>query len=117
MFQQLGAISGALSIGLGAYGSHGLKTPDAKLKQIWSTAVHYQQIHSIVLVLLPTILSGNKRGTLISGSLFGLGTLLFSGACYGHVLSEGKGTLNKIAPYGGVSLIAAWLSLAIFKRI
>ena len=49
MFQQLGAISGALSIGLGAYGSHGLKTPDAKLKQIWSTAVHYQQIHSIVL--------------------------------------------------------------------
>ena len=45
-------------------------------------------------------------------ALFSLGIAVFSGSCYAAALS-GDRAMGKLAPLGGTTLIAAWMSLAI----
>lgn len=63
-------------------------------------------LHSAVLLAMP--LAGRPA---VSGSLFLLGTLIFSGACYAAVLVDER--WGKVAPIGGTILIVAWLSLLV----
>jgi len=46
---QVGALSAGLSVALGAFGAHGLKSrvADPSLLKTWETAAHYHMIHSI----------------------------------------------------------------------
>ncbi len=44
------------------------------------------------------------------GSLFALGTVLFSGSCYVHALT-GNTAVRRVTPYGGMLLIAGWLAV------
>ena len=46
---------------------------------------------------------------LFVAGLFLAGMLLFSGGCYGFALWQNK-TLRSMTPFGGMLLIAAWLS-------
>lgn len=51
-----------------------------------------------------------------TGTLFVLGTLLFSGTCYYRAIQKSKGregklTPTNLAPMGGICLILGWLSL------
>ena len=46
MWWQIHSISGALAVALGAFGAHGLKAKvkDAKLLEVWDTAVKYHLV-------------------------------------------------------------------------
>ena len=48
----IGAVYGLVGVGLGAFGAHALKArlPESGLSS-WDTAVQYQLIHAVVLVL------------------------------------------------------------------
>jgi len=109
-FVRLAGISGALAVGLGAYGAHVImikeNIPEGQ-KHSFRTANMYHFIGTFGLVA-----SSLSRFPILSGALMAIGTTVFCGACYYHGLT-GDTSANKFAPFGGTTLIAAWLSLVL----
>ncbi len=109
----LGAVLGFFSVAFGAFGAHALKDVlNEKSIVIYQTAVHYQMVHSLALVLFGIwagLHPGGARSWL--GGLFVAGTLLFSGSLYGLALT-GIRHLGWITPVGGVGLLAGWILFA-----
>lgn len=105
---QIAALSGALAVGLGAFGAHGLKSilEQNQTVDIWETAVFYHFIHTLVLLWL------SNQSSLGAGPRcsFLLGMGIFSGTLYVLAVS-GIRWLGAITPIGGVSLIVGWLWL------
>lgn len=104
----VGALSGALTVALGAFGAHFLKeraTPEELL--VWQTGVHYQGLHALALVLVGLWLARGHRGG-IACWCFLAGSAIFAGTLYGMVLG-GPRWLGAITPIGGSLLIAGWL--------
>ncbi|KAL6748479.1 hypothetical protein V8C86DRAFT_1149486 [Haematococcus lacustris] len=104
----LAGISGASAVALGAYGAHGFPaSTDAYFLEVFKRANHYHLIHSGLLAVAPLA----RRPTWVAG-LAAVGTLLFSGSCYAIALTQNR-AFAKAAPMGGLTLIAAWLALAL----
>ena len=78
------ALFGASSIASAAYGAHGLKV-DAQLAKTYDNGVKYHQLGSVMLAVASKM---PRPG--LTGSLFALGTLGFSGSCYAAALSGEK---------------------------
>ena len=111
------ALLGALGVALGAFGAHGLEGK-IQPEQIstWETAVKYQLIHVLVILIL---LLGKRGETMVTPAIFFMiGILLFSGSLY--LLSTNtylgieswKSILGPITPLGGLSFIIGWLVVA-----
>ena len=110
----VGALYGAMAVGLGAIGAHALDAnfvvQDAK---VFETAVMYQLLHAVVMVsigalkdhVLPVLLGAASWA-------FGLGVLLFSGSIYVMMLG-GPPDAAYLTPIGGVLFILGWLILAV----
>lgn len=103
-----GALLGVTGVVFGAYGSHGLAVDAARLAS-WATAVQYQLIHALVLLVLGVwSLVRPGRLLLLAGGLLIAGVLLFSGSIYALVLTR-LSWLGPVTPLGGLCLIAGWL--------
>lgn len=109
---------GALAVGLGAFGAHGLRgklellADGAKRLEWWQTAAHYHLVHALAIGLCAWAaarFSGSTAPT--AGFLFAAGVLLFSGSLYVMTLTGIRG-LGAITPLGGLLLIAGWVALA-----
>jgi uncharacterized membrane protein YgdD (TMEM256/DUF423 family) len=107
------AVLMASGIGVGALGSHALRTvlsPD-KLASL-ATAVTYQQINALGLLLIGVLM----RNTAIQGlghvawALIA-GIIAFSGGVY-LMLAGAPHLLGLVTPVGGALLIVAWSRLA-----
>lgn len=116
----VGALSGALGVGLAAWGAHGMQEvitePDHQAW--WRTGVRIQMWHAPVLLLTgwfgrPKGLQGPLVG--VAGWLLALGTLLFSGCLYAMALG-GPRWLGAVVPLGGLGLLLGWLCLAAAGR-
>jgi uncharacterized membrane protein YgdD (TMEM256/DUF423 family) len=121
----VGAILAAIGVGFGAFGSHVLKDALTHLgysgddlsrrMAIWETAVRYQMFHSIALVLTGLALQHrDTRACRFAAWAFLVGIVLFSGAL--KVLAFAGpywNWLGAIVPFGGVSMIAGWLAIAV----
>lgn len=109
----IAAVLLAAGVILGAFGAHALRNlvPEPALLT-WQTGVLYQFIHAIgiawlgVLVLLVPQLPFAK----VTGSLFLVGILCFSGSLYALVLTEWS-WVGPITPLGGLCFILGWISL------
>lgn len=108
------AISGFIGVGAGAFGAHGLKNHvDPALLPVWHTAVLYQLIHTLALLMLVGLASHiNAAALRWTARLFAAGIVIFSGSLYVLVLTNVK-WLGAITPIGGVCFLAAWLCLAL----
>lgn len=121
------AVSGLLTVMLGAFGAHSLKgSIEEPLFQAYQTAVQYQFYHTLALlavsILLQTGSASNSDGTRLnhkglntkwlsySGGLLLLGLLLFCGSLYALALGAPK-FVGAITPLGGLSFLTAWLCL------
>ncbi len=107
------AISGFLSVALGALGAHSLKNVlDEYGKSIYEKAVLYQMFHTIAL-FVTGILQHFVRDTsfTIAGWGFLIGILLFSGSLY-LLATTGIKWLGAITPFGGVAFLFGWFWLA-----
>jgi len=117
----LGGISGAISVGTGAYASHGLKKSKESeaYAKVFETGSRYQLIHSVMLAATPAICKSGGGNHIIAskvaGACFASGIALFSGSCYAVGLTEDRSN-GKLAPIGGFALIGGWLSLALLRR-
>ncbi|MGB1272363.1 MAG: DUF423 domain-containing protein [Endozoicomonas sp.] len=111
-----GAVGGFLSVGFSAFGAHTLsgRLP-ARAMEVFQTAADYQFYHSLALVLVALLTTTYPQSSRLrwSGNLFVVGLLLFSGSLYLLSLT-GIRWLGIITPFGGVSLMAGWLMLALF---
>lgn len=113
----LGALSGCLAVGAGAFGAHALRDRlSTDMLSVFQTGVSYQMYHALALLAVGVLLGrfsiDGSAWLTASGWLFVLGTLLFSGSLYSLSLS-GITWLGAITPLGGVAFLVGWLALAV----
>jgi uncharacterized membrane protein YgdD (TMEM256/DUF423 family) len=115
------SILGAAAVGIGAFGSHLLKS---KLKpedlQVFQTGVQYHFYHVIALFITGFLYKTYKSSFFTTAAiLFGFGIMLFSFSLYFLKLSllstagEEK-WLSYFTPFGGFLFIAGWLCIVIY---
>lgn len=118
VYLSLGALFGLTGVALGAFAAHGLKgrlTP-AHL-DAFQTAVHYQQIHALALLVVALLAQRTGNRLLDAAALlFSTGIVLFSGSLYLMTLVGWK--LGPVTPLGGVLFMLGWacLGLAAWRR-
>jgi uncharacterized membrane protein YgdD (TMEM256/DUF423 family) len=121
----IGALVGALGVTFGAFGAHVLPNYLERLGyagedlsrrlEIFDTAIHYQLIHALALVV--TGLALDRRPAAVSNAaawLFFTGIVLFCGSL--KILTFAGPSWNwigAVAPFGGVSMILGWVALAV----
>ena len=111
----IASISGAIAVGLGAFGAHGLKKIlSPEMLEVYKTGVLYHFIHTLALVAVALLLEKADSNILHwGGYLFFAGILLFSGSLY--VLSiTGIKVLGAITPFGGLAFMGGWICLAVY---
>ena len=123
-FLKTAALTGALSVLLGAFAAHGLKQIlSLENLQIFETAVRYQFYHVFALLAVG-ILYKEFPGKILkwAGSLFIAGIILFSGSLYGLCYVKHNelplNWLGAITPFSGAAFIGGWVMLfvAFFKK-
>lgn len=115
-YLRIAAISGAIAVAIGAFGSHGLK-PYMSLAQqgTFKVGSTYHFIHTVVLLVIAFNI--NKYPKLKwSFNLILAGIICFSGSLYLLSLKQLFGGdainfLGPITPIGGLLFIAGWLNL------
>ena len=107
VWRRLAGLSGASSVGMAAYGAHGINSADAQAKTTWENGVRLHMLHSAMLAMCPLLPRPAMTGALFVG---GIG--VFSGSCYTAVLTKERRN-GRFAPVGGTMLILGWLSLVI----
>ena len=114
----LGAFLMALTIGLGAFGAHGLKALVATTSlETFETGVRYQMYHSLAVVMLGLANMVPRSVKKWPVRLFVLGMILFSGSLYlltfQNVWEVDLSVVGPITPLGGLLLISGWVLLGI----
>lgn len=105
------AVNGLIAVAVGAWAAH---RADPALADLARTASTYQMFHALALLgtglYLGRPIGGTARSILLLATFaFALGIVLFSGSLYALVL----GGPSKLAPVGGMTLMAGWLLLAL----
>jgi len=113
-FLLIGALSGFVGVGLGAFGAHGLRSRiSPEMLAVFETGVRYQLVHAVALLALAGWMD-RLSGWLVTtaGWLFFAGIMLFSGSLYLLALT-GVTILGAITPLGGLAFLAGWACLAV----
>ena len=121
----ISAISGLLTVALGAFGAHGLKkVVSPSMLTVYQTGVQYQFIHTLALLALALFMlspKSDEMNTLMnqikwSANLMLVGIVLFSGSLYTMTFMSVSGGfpawLGPITPIGGLTFIMAWFLIA-----
>jgi uncharacterized membrane protein YgdD (TMEM256/DUF423 family) len=112
------AIFAGLSVVIGAFGAHFLKTilsPES-LSSI-QTAVNYQMIHSLAIIVVGLLYSHYRvKRIILVGYFLIAGIILFSGSIYILALLKYLGfehnvLVGLLTPLGGLSFIIGWVVL------
>ncbi len=112
LFLMAGSLFCMLSVMLGAFAAHGLKSRLSEYSiGVFKTAAEYQMVHGLALIAVALLL---KWGISLNwaGHFFIIGTLLFSGSLYLLALT-GMKWLGPITPLGGVCFIIGWIVILV----
>ena len=119
--RQIAAIFGIIAVIFGAFGAHALKAQlSATALENWKTAVNYQFVHALALLLLATL--PTTRFIRLSAWFFTLGIVCFSGSLYllsiKEILNINTAFVGPITPIGGLFFIIGWVCLffSAFKK-
>jgi uncharacterized membrane protein YgdD (TMEM256/DUF423 family) len=99
----LAALSGAVAVGAGAFGAHGVTGKPAEWLR---TGAEYQLIHAVA-VLVALQLGGRWAAVALLG-----GSALFAATLYAMALGAPR-WLGAVTPLGGLGMILGWLLLAL----
>jgi uncharacterized membrane protein YgdD (TMEM256/DUF423 family) len=113
LFFLLGSASAGLTVALGAFGAHALKARlSPEMLAVYETGVRYQLTHALALLAVAwAVTRWPGPAVTVSGWLFVVGTLLFSGSLYALALTGQRGW-GAITPIGGVAWLVGWGCLA-----
>ncbi len=112
-FLLIGAVFGALGVGLGAFGAHGLRARlSPEMLAVFETGVRYHMYHALAILLVAALMGRMDAGRLLpaAGWAFTGGILLFSGSLYVLALT-GITVLGAITPLGGLAFLVGWALL------
>lgn len=110
---------GALAVGLGAFGAHGLKDMvDAHSIEIFNKGVTYHFYHVFALIACH-LLATQKPSRMIKWAfwMFFSGILCFSGSLYIMALLNASHIpiyIGIITPIGGLLFITGWILLSVY---
>lgn len=107
-------ILGALSVGMGAFATHGLKDILAPERLVtYQTGVTYMQLHVIAITLVVVLMvhAGPLPWLRRAAAFYAAGIALFTGSL-SLLAIWGVTWLGAVAPLGGIAFLAGWLSLA-----
>ncbi|MEX1382150.1 DUF423 domain-containing protein [Lutibacter sp.] len=109
------AITGALTIILGAFGAHVLQE-NLSVNELKSfeTGVSYQMFHVLALLFVNTYKGFNSKTKKSISLFFFSGILFFSGSIYAITLGVDAKNIWFITPFGGLLFIIGWLKIALF---
>jgi uncharacterized membrane protein YgdD (TMEM256/DUF423 family) len=116
------AFLGALSVALGAFGAHALKTLiNEQSLTTYETAVRYQFYHVFALALAGIVYKASPNAFVKNaGRLFIIGIILFSGSLYLLTYATANNIslrwAGPLTPLGGAMLIVGWICLALGIR-
>lgn len=112
---------GMTGVVCGAFGAHALRDKlSAGQLDSFEVGVRYQLIHAVVLLVVALLFAQGHPGLLrISGTLFAVGIVLFSGSIYLLATRELIGLtswkwLGPVTPLGGLCLISGWATLLVW---
>lgn len=114
-FMLVAAGLGALGVGLGAFGAHGLAAVlEANGRaDTFETATHYLMVHALALLILTGLETKLPVQWLRrAGYLFIAGVIIFSGSLYILAIFNVR-FMGAVAPIGGTALIVGWICLGI----
>ncbi len=114
LFFTIGAISAFLSVAAGAFGAHALRNRlSAEMLNTFEVGVRYQMYHALALLAVAWVCTRWPSSlATISGWLFVIGTVVFSGSLYIFSIS-GIRWLGAVTPVGGLAFLAGWICLAL----
>ena len=114
IFFSLGAGFALLSVAIGAFAAHALKTRlSAEMLAIFEIGARYQMYHALGLIAVAWAFSQwHSQLVLAAGWLFVAGIAVFSGSLYALSLT-GVRQLGAITPIGGLAFIVGWFLLAL----
>jgi uncharacterized membrane protein YgdD (TMEM256/DUF423 family) len=118
LFLTVGGAFAFLGVAAGAFGAHALENRiSVEMLSAFEVGVRYQMYHAFALIVTAWLQSQwPSMISIISGWLFILGVILFSGSLY--LLSlVGLAWVGPITPLGGLAFLFGWLLmvLAAFK--
>lgn len=120
VYLKIGALIGAVSVLLGAFGAHQLKLYlSPEVLATYQTAVTYQFYHALALLATGILLKRYPNDWMIwAGRMFVTGIILFSGSLYLLVMLKsikdvGLGGFGLLTPVGGLFLAAGWICLMV----
>lgn len=118
------SVLGALAVGLGAFGAHGLKPLlDTKHLGFYQTGIQYHFYHVLAILACLALSQGKQQGAWLyrASWFFAAGIVLFSGSLYLLACREPLGigdTWNSIlgpaTPIGGGFFLLGWFCLAVY---
>mgnify|MGYP001423711753 CR=1 FL=1 len=111
----IGAISGLITVGIGAFGAHGLKEilENNQTTNVYNKAVLYQMFHSIAILIIGLLEMYTEKSIFLSGLFLTLGILIFSGSLYVLSITNLK-WIGAITPIGGLCFLIGWIILVLF---
>jgi uncharacterized membrane protein YgdD (TMEM256/DUF423 family) len=114
IFFSLGAGFALLSVAIGAFAAHALKTKlSTEMLAIFEIGARYQMYHALGLIAIAWAFSQwNSQLVLAAGWLFVAGIAIFSGSLYALSLT-GIRQLGMITPIGGLAFIIGWFLLVL----
>ena len=119
-FLSVAALLGALSVALGAFAAHQLRTmASADIVAIFETGVRYQFYHTFALFIVAFLSDKiHNKWMIWAGNCFIMGIILFCGSLYAltalAIAESTHRTLVGIAtPIGGIFFILGWIFLYI----
>lgn len=98
----LAALSGAIAVGAGAFGAHGVQGQAADWLR---TGGLYQLVHAVAALVAVGMGARGAGWALLGGSA------LFAGTLYAMALGAPR-ILGAVTPLGGAAMIGGWLWLA-----
>lgn len=109
------ALNGFLSVLLGAFSAHSLKSKvSANYLDVFNTAAEYQMAHALVLLIVYILMLKTPSACLKVGAwAFSMGLVVFSGSLYLLVLLD-LPALGAVTPLGGIAFLVGWVSLLVF---
>jgi len=114
-FLRIGALFGALAVGIGAFGAHGLKPHLSDYQiTIFEKGVQYQFYHTLALLAVGLLLQQMPDNQWLrrAGWFFVAGIIGFSGSLYllacRDLLAFPVGLAGPVTPLGGLCFLVAW---------
>ena len=119
-FLRIGALFGALAVGIGAFGAHGLKPHLSDYQiAIFEKGVQYQFFHVLALLAVGILLRQTPENQWLrrAGWFFVAGIIGFSGSLYllacRDLLAFPVGWAGPVTPLGGLCFLVGWGILAV----